>query len=180
MDVHFSCSRAGGAAAATALLLCTSLAAADAASSAQAASAAAAVTSGSWGAVATTSATPPYGNSPLVLTMTTTTDTRSFNVVNTGTLPLTGVILQATTNRGAAVIEACTTTWNEPLHLCSLGSITVAATSGTGATTYAVPLPTGSSVRLRARTTSGQRNFTLTIGLNVTRTQARAATTSGN
>jgi hypothetical protein len=112
--------------------------------------------------------------------MTTAADTQYFNLVNTGTFPLAGVALEATTSRGTAVIEACSTTWNELLHVCPLGSIAVAATSGAGAATYAVGLPTGSTVRLRARATSGQRNFTLTVSVNVTRTQARAASTTGS
>jgi hypothetical protein len=150
------------------------VAAADAASSAQAASTAAAVTSGSWAAVATTATAPPYGTGPLALTFSSLlAEPQYFNLVNTGTLPLAAVTFEAITTRGSAVIEACSSTWNELLGTCPTGAIIV-ATSGSGPTPYTVPLSAGSSVRLRASVTSS-RNFTMTIGVNVTRAQARAA-----
>jgi hypothetical protein len=164
---------------ATALLLCTSLAAADAASSAQAASAAA-VSSSNWGAVATVSTAPPYGTDPLTVTFSGLLSApQYFNLVNTGTLPLTAVTIEATTTRGAAAIQACATAWNETLDICPSGAVTV-ATSGAGPTPYNAPMPTvGSSIRLRASVTSG-RNFTMTIGVNVTRAQVRAASVTGS
>jgi hypothetical protein len=182
MDVHSPSSRAGAAAAVTALLLCTSLAAADAASSAQATSAATAVSSGSWGAVATTSTSPPYGSNPLALTFTLMgTGTQYFNLVNTGTLPLIGGTITATTTASSAVIEACSTTWSESNGRCPSGVVTTVASTGAGPTPYSTPLPaSGSSVRLRARITGLKLSSTVTIGVEVSRTQARAVTTTGN
>ena len=180
MDVHSPSSRAGAAAAVTALLLCTSLAAADAASSAQTTSTTAAVTSGSWGAIATTATAAPYGTGPLTLTFSGLLSApQYFNLVNTGTLPLTAVTVEATTTRGGAVIEACSTTWNELLGTCSSVLPVTVATSGAGPTAYTVLLPAGSSIRLRASVTNS-RNFAMTIGVKVSRAQVRAATTTGS
>ena len=182
MDVHSPSSRAGAAAAVTALLLCTSLAAADAASSAQTTSTTAAVTSGSWGAIATTATAAPYSNIPLALTFTLVgSGTQYFNVVNTGTLPLIGETFTATTTASNAVIEACSTTWNEANNRCSSGDITAVTTTGAGPTLFVAPLPTaGSSIRLRARITGVKLASTVTIGVKVSRAQVRAATTTGS
>lgn len=181
MDVHSS--RAGAAALATALLLCTSLAAADAASSARAASGSMAATSGRWGAVATTSTVAPYGSGPLALTFTLLgTTTQYFNVVNTGTLPLTDEIFRATTSGTSAAVEACSTTWNESTGSCPSGVITTVTTTGAGPTAFAAPLPaTGSTIRLRARITGLLLgSTTITISVNVNRTQVRAASVTGS
>lgn len=140
-DVHSPSSRAGAAAVATALLLCTSVAAADATSGAQS-SAETTVTSGSWAAVATTSNTAPYGSGPLALTFDPLGTSRQyFNVVNTGTLPLLGTTLTATTTASSAAIEACSTTWSESDGNCPSGVITTVTTTGAGPTPFSAPLP---------------------------------------
>lgn len=181
MDVHSISSRAGAAAVATALLLCTSLPASDAASSAQAASETTAVTSGSWAAVATTRTTAPYGTGPLALTFTLLgTGTKYFTVVNTGTLPLSGGTFTATTTASSAAIEACSTTWSESNGTCPSGVITTVTSTGAGAKPFSAPLPaSGSSIRLRARITSLQVDSIVTVSVQITRAQARAATISG-
>jgi hypothetical protein len=100
--------------------------------------------------------------------------------VNTGTLPLTAETYAATTNRGSAVIKACATTWNELRGTRPSNAIPV-ANSGAGPAAYAGPLPAaGSSIRLRARATSGLSNFTMMLSVSITRTQARAAAVSGS
>ena len=179
MDVHSPSSRAGAAAVATALLLCTSLAAADAASSARATSATTAVTSGSWGAVATTDTA---ASGPLALTFTLMgSGTQYFNVVSTGTLPLSGGNYTATTTASNAVIEACSTTWNESNNRCTSGVITTVTTTGAGPTPFAAPLPAaGSSIRLRARITGVRLASTVTVSVEVSRTQARYASVTGS
>lgn len=183
MDVHFPSSRAGAAAAATALLLCTSLTAADGASSAQAVSRKGTVISGSWGAVASTSKGPDYGTGPLQLTFF-AFDTRPqyFSVVNTGTIPLTAQTIRATTNSSSAVVEACSTTWNEIDGSCSSGgSIIKVITTDLGSTVLVSSLQDhGASIRLRAQPVgSNLLGSRVTINVEVTRTQARAATVSG-
>ena len=181
MDAHHS--RAGAAAALTALLLGTSLAAADAAGSARTASTTTLVTSGSWGAVATTKTSAPYGTGPLVLGFTLLgTSTRYFNVVNTGALPLNAAMITATTRGNTAVIEACSTTWNETFGTCPSGTITTVTTTSTSPATLTASLPAyGSTIRLRARITDLLTvNSTVSVSVDVSRAQARAATRTGS
>lgn len=184
VDVHSHSSRAGAAAVATALLLCTSLAAANAASSAKAESGAAVVISGSWGAVATTKTAAPYGSGPLQLNFR-PLDTRPqyFSVANTGTLPLIAQTLRAATDSSSAAIEACSTTWDEITGSCLSGTITtvVSTATGSGSAVFPAPLPDrGSLIRLRALLVgSNLLGTTVTIRVDVTRAQARAATISG-
>jgi hypothetical protein len=183
VDVHNLSSRAGAAVVVSSLLLCTSLATADAASSAQVASAPTTVTSGTWGAVATTNTTAPFGTGPLALTFTLGGPSRQyFNAVNAGTLPLIAESFKITTTAGSAIIEACSTTWTESNGRCPSGVITTVTTSGAGYTSFSAPLPAaGSSIRLRARVTGLQLlDSTVTINVEVTRAQARAAATTGN
>lgn len=183
MDVHLPNSRAGAAVAAAALLLCTSLTAADAASSAEAASPKVAVSSGSWSAVATTSRVPPYGTGPLQLSFPILdTKPQYFSLVNTGTVPLIAETLSATTN-SSAIIETCSTTWDEITGSCLSGTVTtvISTATGAGSTVLTNPLPApGSSIRLRAQLLDlNLLGSTVTINVEVTRAQARAATVSG-
>jgi hypothetical protein len=180
VDVHSSSSRAGAAAAVTALLLCTSLAAADAANSAQAVSTRMPAASGNWGALATTRTTAPYGTGSLKLTFSgPLPPSQYFTVVNTGTLALAGQIYKATTSGNSVEIQMCSTTWNESNDSCSVTPTTVPS-NGSSAFTAALPA-TGSKIRLRARIIGVQlSSSTVTISVNVTRTQVRAATITGS
>lgn len=180
VDVHDArSSRAGAAAAATALLLCTSLAAADAANSAHAVTTRMSVASGSWAALATTKTTAPYGNGPLKLTFSgLLPPSQYFTVVNTGTQPLVGQIYKASTSGNSVEIQTCSTAWNESNDSCSVLPTTVPS-NGSSAFTAALPA-TGSKIRLRARIIGAQlSSSTVTISVNVTRAQVRAATITG-
>ena len=192
MNVHPTSSRAGVAAAVTALLLCTSLAAAAAASSAQATSTTAAATSGSWGAVATTSTAAPYGTGPVVLNFPNGGTTgqgnglkepaQFFTVGNSGTLSLASAsyTVQVSDPTVTFSVDACSTGWDEANNSCST-SFTVLINKTASVTSSTVATVPGTGIRLRARLTSRAPNNTkVTVNVDVTRDQVRAATTTSN
>ncbi|XAS68275.1 hypothetical protein V3C33_02815 [Micrococcaceae bacterium Sec5.7] len=181
-------SRAVAAVPATALLLCLAVTPAQATGKAEARSVSQQAGAGSWGAVATTNTAAPYGTGPLALQFTglllVLPSPKFFNVANTGTLTLTGATYTATTTQPAAVVEACSTSWNESNNTCPSGTITQIVQTGTGpsASTF-VPVNAGAAIRLRARITSLLSlgiAATVTIGVSVDRGQVRTATTTSS
>lgn len=172
------------ATAVAALLLCFPGSPALAANTAKAVSGSQQNGTGTWAAVATTASAARFGTGALSLNFTGIGSFLTplyFNVANTGTLPLIGEIVSATTTNAPAVIEACSATWNESTNLCPSGTITTVVSTGAAPQTFAAALAaTGSIARLRARLTTildiGQVS-TITVGISVTRAQVRAATT---
>jgi hypothetical protein len=185
-------SRTAATLAATALLVCASLTPAEAASTAQASSAGVAASSGAWGAVATTNTAAPYGTGALVLSFPNAGTNgqpsyppQFFTVGNTGTINLTAATYTATGTPATAsfTIESCSGAWNETANTCPGTITTVITTAMSPQTSTAVPAGAGQSIRLRAKVTGTIAKFTvpsLTLGVSVTRAQARAATTTGN
>lgn len=145
--------------------------------------------SGTWAAVATTSSAPPYTNAALELTFGVSVidppAPQYFNVVNTGTLPLTGATYSAAISGApgaTATIYACVGgTWNEGTGACS-GTITSVVTSAEGtASSTVVATAVNASVRLQANvTTVLSLPTTLTVDVSVDRSQARTATTTNS
>ncbi|MEN8582820.1 hypothetical protein ABFP37_08950 [Burkholderia sp. RS01] len=166
---------------AAALLPCLVAAPAHAAIKAGAVSGTQAAGSGQWSAVATTAGAAPFGTGALALTFTAAgTDRQYFNVVNTGTLSLTGETFTATTTRSSAAVERCSTTWDESTGTCPSGTITTVMNTGASPTALNAPLAaTGTKIRLRVRITAAiQRDSTITIGVTVSRSQVRTANTT--
>lgn len=190
MGVHSSASRAGAAAASTALLLCTSLAAADAAGSAQAASANT-VTAGSWGAVATNNTIEPYGAGPLVLPVPNVVPNGKpefrafFTVASTGTLPISAASYTAAASPSGVTlrIEACSSGWNETADTCAGVRSTVLETPAANLISSTIPREAGTAIRLRVSLVGAAPKNTepvLTIGVDVSRAQVRAASLTGS
>jgi hypothetical protein len=192
VSVHVPSGRVGAAAAVTALLLCTSLAPADAAGAAHAASPARTVGSANWGAVATANTAAPFGTGQLVLTFTNTGTNgqpvfppKYYTVANTGTLNITGASYSAAAAPSTFTfrVEACASGWNEAADTCAAGRTTVLDTPASNLLSSTVPVAAGSSIRLRASVTAHPKNPpnpTLTVGVDVTRAQVRAATVTGS
>lgn len=191
MKVHVTSSRTAAAAAVTGLLLCTSLAAADAAGTAKAASAPRTISSANWGAVATTRTSAPYGTGSLTLRFSNTgkdislvDENKYFTVGNTGILGITGATYTATASPSTLTlkIEACSGAWNESADSCTGSVSTVLQTPASNIVSSTVPTGAGTAIRLRAGITGlvpPHTTPTVIIGVNVTREQARAATTTG-
>lgn len=192
MSVHAPGSRAGAAVAVTALLVCTSLTPANATGSAQAASPARTVSSASWAAVASTSTSAPFGTGQLVLSFTNTGtngqplfSAKFFTVANTGSLNITAAsyTAAATPSTFAFKIEACASGWIEVADTCAGGRTTVLDTPASSLPSSAAPLAAGSSIRLRASVTAFPKNPptpALNVGVDVSRSQVRAATVTGS
>jgi len=156
--------------------------------SANAVSAGQKVTSGSWSAVASKTSTAPYPTGALTLTFTKNGTnppaSQYFYGINSGSLDLIGATLTlAVSPSASATIEDCTTTWNTTNDTCPGGTIvTVLSTTTSTSTTVTIPdVPSGVFYQLRARiTTAITQTTTVTVGLSVTRAQARAATTTSS
>jgi hypothetical protein len=142
------------------------------------------VTSGSWTAVAATTSTAPYPTGPLTLTFTPNganpPPAQFFYVINTGTLSLLGATLTMTVAPAGAVgtVEDCTTTWNVTTGACLGGTISSVLTTATATsiTVSVPPAPAGVFYQLRARlSTAITQPVKVTIGVSVTRAQARSA-----
>jgi hypothetical protein len=146
------------------------------------------VTSGTWKALPTTLGSPPYLTQSLVLTFAlsvTPPPAQYFWVVNTGSLTLTGatytVGITGTPGASASISACVGGTWNESSGACS-GSITTLVTTAAGsAASVVVPAAAGASIRLRASVTSALTLADIvTVGVSVSRSQVRAATSSNS
>ena len=144
------------------------------------------VTSGSWGAVATTSTSPPFGTGPYSVIFTSRRPLQSFFTIgNTGTLNLIAAsfTVAASPNSESVVVEACSTSWDEPNNVCvNPGTITtVVSTTTSPATSRSVPVTSGSRIRLRATLSRPQATtytVTVTVGVTVARSQVRSPSTT--
>ena len=151
------------------------------------ATAAQTVTSGTWKALPTTLGSPPYLTQSLVLTflLGASPPPQYFWVVNTGSLTLSGatytVGITGTPGASASIAACVGGTWNESTGACS-GTITTLVTTATGSAASAVvPAAAGSSIRLRASVTSALTIAdVVTVGVSVSRSQVRAATSSNS
>ena len=180
-------SRAGrAAAAAVALLGVLGTTAVAEAATAGSATGTTSASSARWAAVPTDGTTAPTGTGPLALTFArmsggngSAPPAQYLSVFNTGTLDLTGAtygVTSTSTTGEVPVLERCTATWNEAVGTCLLGTIT---TVPTGTSTTVAPQVVGSSVRLRVRFTRNvSAGTTVTVSSQVSRTQARLATTT--
>ncbi|WP_146068851.1 hypothetical protein [Arthrobacter sp. ZGTC131] len=142
--------------------------------------------------MASASTSAPFGTGPLVLSFANTGTNghpvfpaKFFTVANTGTLDITAASYTATATPGtfAFRIEACASGWNEAADTCAAGRSTVLNTPASSLLSSAVPMAAGSSIRLRASATAFPRNPTtptLTVGVDVSRSQARGATVTGS
>jgi hypothetical protein len=142
--------------------------------------------------VAGTSTSAPFGTGQLVLSFTNTGTNgqpvfaaKFFTVANTGSLNITAASYTATATPStfAFKIEACATGWNEVADTCGGGRTTVLDTPASSLPSSAVPLAAGSSIRMRASVTAFPKNPpnpTQTVGVAVSRSQARAATVTGS
>ena len=104
---------------------------------------------------------------------------------NTGTLNLTAATYTATGTPTTATftVESCSGVWNETTNTCPGAITTVLTTATSPQTSTAVPTIAGQGLRLRATVTGTIAKSTtpsLTIGISVTRSQARTATTTGS
>ncbi|NKX49451.1 hypothetical protein HER39_02415 [Arthrobacter deserti] len=140
------------------------------------------VSSGIWGAVATTAAQAPYGNGPLALrfnaSLLAPPPPQFFTLGNTGTLRLTAATFTVTATTGTAVLEVCSTAWNETNNTCPQGTITEVVRSGTAPRSASIsPVNGGGTIRARARITSAIVSASdVGISVSVNRAQVRAAT----
>jgi hypothetical protein len=141
------------------------------------------VTTASWGAAgATTTGTPTTGQA-FVITWSSPllgTSSQYFQVVNTGTLDLTGETYAAT-NAGSNVtvtLTACVgATWNASTGKCG-GTQVVLDTSGGSSTTASTPIPASSALSVRAQASGlSLTSFTTSVTVTTTRSEVRAATT---
>ena len=146
--------------------------------------------SGRWGAAVTSAgATPATGTAHTIAWVPPLT-ALYLDVVNTGTLALTGTTWTATNTKptnGTAppeiAFDACVgASWSALLGTCAGTVVRIGATSGgtlTVATTTTATAP-GGRLSVRAVPTSllnFPQSFSTTVGLSVARSQARAATT---
>jgi len=146
-----------------------------------------AASSGSWGALASLSATPPYAYASVTRTVSSNTGVLGY-LVNTGSIPLSGATYSLTLtgkNGGSVALQTCTGgTWTASgsTYACSGGTVATIAsvTMGTTTTTAAstVPATPGATMAILIKDTNA--SGTLTIGVSVARTQARAATTTSS
>lgn len=141
-------------------------------------------TASSWAALATTQAAAPYTRQALVLSFAVNGSSapvaQYFNVTNLGTLTLlTGTYSVVASPVVTTLVESCSATWTEGTGACSGAITTVVGSTASPATTARCPAAVGSSIRLRARITASIASTTsVTVGVTLTRSQARAATTS--
>ncbi|NKX53853.1 hypothetical protein [Arthrobacter mobilis] len=139
------------------------------------------VSSGIWGAVATTATQAPYGSGPLALrfnaSLLAAPPPQFFTLGNTGTLRLTGATFTATASTGTAVLEVCSTVWNETNNTCPQGTVTEVARSGTAAYSASIsPVNGGGSTRVRARVTTAIISASdVGVSVSVSRAQVRTA-----
>jgi hypothetical protein len=141
------------------------------------------VASATWAVVATTAGSAPYGTGPLVLDFGTSgVRDHFFNVVNTGSVALTGTTYSVSgagmPNGGTVTLGACVGgVWNEATDTCTGGTATAIATSDGTFTTASVsaaglyPQTVGAGVRLLALLSKNPKpTTTVTVGVSVSRT----------
>jgi hypothetical protein len=142
------------------------------------------VTSASWGAAGAATAGTPTSGQAYVITwsgLLLGTSSQYFQVVNTGTLDLTGETYAATDSGGTATVTltACVgATWSASTGKCG-GTQVALDTSGGSSTTASTPIPTGSTLSVRAQASGiALGTFTTSVSVTTTRSQVRAATTT--
>jgi hypothetical protein len=145
------------------------------------------VTSGTWKALPTTLGSPPYLTQSLILTflLGASPPPQYFWVVNTGSLTLTGATytlsISGTPGASASIAACVGGTWNESTGTCSGSITTLVSTAAGSAGSTVVPVAAGSSVRLRASVTSALTVADIvTVGVSVSRSQVRAATSTSS
>lgn len=143
-----------------------------------------AVSSGSWGAAGADVGGSPTPGTPYVIQwalITLLPTSQYFQVVNTGSLDLTGQTYTATRSSGPTVeLTACVgATWSG--SSCGGSQVSLGTTSS-GATTVSIAIPAGSSLSVRARTTGllSLGTFTTSITITTTRSQVRASITKNS
>lgn len=166
----------------TALLLGVGFSPANAAVGARTASATQQLGSGTWSAVATASATAPFGTGPLALSFPAASliKYKFFTLANTGTLSLLSATVSVPVVPASAtvLIESCTAAWNESLNLCVGGVARTVVSSATvlgASTAFAAASLTG--IRLRASLVSiSLVDVAAIVNVAVPRSGARVAT----
>jgi hypothetical protein len=144
------------------------------------------VGSASWGAAGSTNGGSPTIGTPFTLHWSVNllgVNPQFFKVVNTGSLDLNAETYSTTISAGPKIVlTACVgADWSTLLGLlgsCS-GTQVSLGDSSSGATAASVPIPAGSYVSVKAAATGVLNigNYTTTINVSVSRSQARAATT---
>lgn len=149
-------------------------------------------TSGSWGAVAAANGSSPSAGSSYVINwnLTGAVVYQYFQVVNTGTLGLTGETYTATntkpTNGNAPptiAIDACVgATWNTVTGTCAATVVRITATSQ-AATAATISIAAGNALSVRAEPITlpnFPQPYTTTISVSVTNAQARPPATTNS
>jgi hypothetical protein len=134
------------------------------------------VTSGTWRATpsATSFTFSSGGLSPV----------QYLSVTNSGTLTLVGSTysVSVTSGTGTVSVKSCTVAWNETLNLCVGTTTTVVTTTNSPQSVTGLgqfPTTSGAAIRLQI-SDAGAGSLTASFAASVTRSQARAATTTNS
>jgi len=142
----------------------------------------------SYGAAAGAEGSPPV-KGPYTFAVPQGNSVHLFRVHNTGTVPLTAQTYQVTGNllnllQPVQIIACINGTWSGGVNngVCSSGQSRVLATTSQGAVSAPLDIPVGGSVQLRGSYASvvNISNDSVTVNITVSRSQARAATTTSS